>query len=134
MSFQFLFYRNINSSKKIYTIINFFFFNFSDTPPALKNHRYNKIAKKIREQEALAIYDSSEGNAKVPKSKGGKGVKSSSKIPQKLVPPLPGNSTHTKSAKNTSSLTYRNRTQKAASATSGTSKPICKPAYLAKKV
>ena len=99
-------------------IIIIYIFKFSDTPPAPKNHRYNKIAKKVREQEASAIYHSSEDIEKVPKSKGGKGVKSSSKIAQKSVPPSPGNSTQ-----NTSGLTSRNSTQKAASATSAKSNP-----------
>ena len=119
----FLFY--FRNTKKLYIII-LYIFNFSDTLPAPKNHKYNKIAKKVREQEALTIYDSSEDNEKVPKSKGGKGVKSSSKIAQKSVPPSPGNSTQ-----NTSGSTSRNSTQKAASATSAKSKPIRKPAYLA---
>ena len=109
-------------------IIVIYIFNFSDTPPAPKTHRYNKIAKKVREQEALAIYDSSEDNERVPKSKGGKGVKWSSKIAQKSVPTSTGNSTQ-----NTSGSTFRNGTQKAASATSAKSKPIRKPAYLANK-
>ena len=50
-----------------------YIFNFSDTPSAPKTYRYNKIPKKVREQEASAIYDSSEDSEKVPKSKGGKG-------------------------------------------------------------
>ena len=107
-------------------IINIF--TFSDTLPAPKNHRYNKIAKKVREQEASAIYDSSEDNEKVTKSRGGNGVKSSSKIAQKPVPPSCGNS-----KQNTSGSTSRNSTQKAVSATSAKSKPIHKPAYLANK-
>ena len=111
----------------MYIIITYIF-NFSDTPPAPKTHRYNKIAKKVREQEASAIYDFSENNDRVPKSKGGKGVKSSSKIAQKSVPTSTGNSTQ-----NTSGSTSRNSTQKAASATSAKSKPIHKLAYLANK-
>ena len=107
-------------------IIIIYIFNFSDTLPAPKSHRYNKLSKKVREQEASAIYDSSEDNEKVPKSKGGKGVKPSSKIVQKSVPTSPGNSTQ-----NTSGLKSRNSTQKAA--TSAKSKPIHKPAYLVNK-
>ena len=76
----------------------------------------------------MAIYDSSEDNERVPKSKGGKGVKSSSKIAQKSVPTSTGNSTQ-----NTSGSSYRKRSQKAASATSAKSKPIRKPAYLVNK-
>ena len=76
----------------------------------------------------MAVYDSSEDNERVPKSKGGKGVKSSTKIAQKSVPISTGNSTQ-----NTSGSTFRNSTQKTASATSAKSKPIRKPAYLANK-
>ena len=92
-------------------------FTFSYTPPAPKNQRYNKIAKKVREHEALAIYDSSKDNEKVPKSKGGKGVKSSSKIAPKSALPSSG-----KSTQNTRGSTSRNSTPEAASASSAISK------------
>ena len=61
----------------------------------LQRTRYNKVARKIREQEASGIYDSSKdrGNMKVPKPKGGKGVKSSSKLAPKSAPKSSGKGT-----------------------------------------
>ena len=108
----------------------------------LQRTRYNKVARKIREQEASGIYDSSKdrGNVKVPKPKGGKGVKSSSKLAPKSAPkssgkgtPKTGGSTSAKSTPRAASKSCVKSTLKAASGSSAKPKPIHKPVYLANK-
>ena len=131
-SFQFYF---MNIKKCFINII--VIVTLSETLPAPKNHRYNKIAQKVWEQEESGIYDSSnnQGKAKVPKSKGSKGVKSSTKLVPKSAPKLSGKGTPKTggltSAKSTPRAALRSSVKSTLEAASA--KPTHKPVYLANK-